>query len=67
MSYNEYMNAAEEWLRGFMECSPLFEYQVSEEEANKVVKRFHAYMDNILNLKMINDVVGDMTYDTADC
>lgn len=67
MTYNEFMDAAEEWLKGFMECSPLFEYQVSEEEANKVVKRFRAYMDNILDLKMINDGVGDMTYDTAYC
>ena len=33
-----------EWLRGFMECSPLFEYQCSEEEITKTLKSYETHM-----------------------
>jgi len=33
-----------EWLKGFMECSPLFEYQVTREEMSETINDFRKAM-----------------------
>ena len=39
-----FIEKACEWLQGFMECSSLFEYEVSESEKKKVIEDFEKYM-----------------------
>ena len=39
-----FIEKAEEWLHGFMECSHLFEYQVSESEQKETIEDFKKYM-----------------------
>ena len=39
-----FIDKAEKWLHGFMECSPLFEYQVSESEQKETIEDFRIYM-----------------------
>lgn len=39
-----FIEKACEWLQGFMECSSLFEYEVSESEKKKVIEDFKKYM-----------------------
>lgn len=34
-----------EWIRGFMEYSPLFEYQCSEEEIKETISKFRKAME----------------------
>ena len=39
-----FIEKACEWLKGFMECSNLFEYQVSKSESEEVIANFKNYM-----------------------
>lgn len=41
----ELIDRACEWIRGFMECSNLFEYEVSESEQKEVINDFKQIME----------------------
>lgn len=67
MEIEDLMKTAEDWITGFLEYSPLFEYQVTEEEKKRTLESFREHIQNYIDLELINDGCGELTYYTADC